>query len=89
MQRRAPALAVTLANAFPAKKEHASPFDYCDIVTTNQGLAAVAAVKRQQTVGLDGRWQHVRSARRALEGVHCRVRAFEPIRLDVWCTQHC
>jgi hypothetical protein len=58
-------------------------------VPRQQGLAAAAAVKRQQPVGLDGRWQHVRSARRALEGVHCKVRAFEPIRLNVWYTQYC
>jgi hypothetical protein len=57
-------------------------------VPRQQGLAAVTAVKRQQTIGLDGRWQHVRPTRRALEGVHCKVRAFEPIRLDLWYTRY-
>jgi hypothetical protein len=52
-------------------------------VLRQQGLAVIAAVKRQQTVGLDGRWQHVHSARPALEGVHCKVRAIKPIRCVV------
>jgi len=55
-------------------------------VPRQHGLSAVIAVKRQQTSRLDGWWQYVRSARRALEGVHCKVHAFEPIRFG--CVVH-
>jgi len=58
-------------------------------VPRRQGLAAATAMKRQQTTRLDGRWQHVRSARRALEGLYCEVHAFETIKLDVWYTRYC
>jgi hypothetical protein len=42
-------------------------------VPRQQGLAAVTAVQWQQTVRIDGRWQHKRPARPALERVHCIV----------------